>query len=158
MGTKNNVLRCCRFHIDRPSHARGLCKSCYVKELKKRNPQYAQEQREAANAWSALHLATKRKRNAAYYTQLKRERYRRQKRYWVECMGGHCKDCSGTFPACCFQFHHRNPKTKKFSIGSGADRSVNSVRRELKKCDLLCANCHFIRHEILKGKHVQRKR
>ena len=147
MGTKNKVLSFCLVHSDRRAHARGLCQPCYVKDLKKRNSKYAQAQRELANAWSAAHLATKRKTNVAHYTKLKRERYRRQKRRWVAYMGGHCMDCRGKFPACCFQFHHRNSQTKKFTIGSGADRAASSVRKELKKCDLLCANCHFIRHE-----------
>ncbi len=45
------------------------------------------------------------------------------------------------------EFHHRDPRSKEFAIGSdGIPRSRERVRAELAKCDLLCANCHRERH------------
>jgi len=34
---------------------------------------------------------------------------------------------------------------KLFDIAQGKELSMASVRREIKKCDLVCANCHRIR-------------
>lgn len=40
-------------------------------------------------------------------------------------------------------FHHRNKKTKKDSINNlVSSRLFQQVWEEIKKCNLLCANCH----------------
>jgi hypothetical protein len=59
-----------------------------------------------------------------------------------------CMDCKGTFPPALMQFHHRDPSTKK---GEVSNRSTpNAARAELAKCDVVCANCHILRHEQMK--------
>ena len=40
------------------------------------------------------------------------------------------------------QFHHMDPSTKKFGIGSSVMRSWEKLQAEINKCVLLCANCH----------------
>jgi hypothetical protein len=41
------------------------------------------------------------------------------------------------------QFHHRDPSKKSFAIAAGGlTRSIEVLRIEAAKCDLLCANCH----------------
>jgi hypothetical protein len=43
----------------------------------------------------------------------------------------------------CLEFHHRNPKKKKFSIGSvPLNTPKRIILREIEKCVVLCANCH----------------
>lgn len=46
------------------------------------------------------------------------------------------------------EFHHRDPKEKKFSIFKAIHNrySIPSVSREIEKCDVVCANCHRIIH------------
>ncbi len=46
------------------------------------------------------------------------------------------------------QFHHRDPKLKelKFARGSIANCSKKRILEEIKKCDLLCPNCHMWYH------------
>jgi hypothetical protein len=39
-------------------------------------------------------------------------------------------------------FHHRNPKIKVECIGSWYMWDWKKLKKELDKCDLLCANCH----------------
>lgn len=53
-----------------------------------------------------------------------------------------CRLC-GEDDARCLDFHHRNPSRKSFYISTSAP-GVSRVRRmaELKKCDVVCANCH----------------
>ena len=44
-------------------------------------------------------------------------------------------------------FHHRDRGRKKFCISAGvATRSWSKLSREIKKCDILCANCHRVEH------------
>lgn len=56
-----------------------------------------------------------------------------------------CIDCGGRFPSWCMDFHHARG-VKKFQIGRGWAKSKGVLEEELAKCDLLCANCHRIRH------------
>ena len=66
----------------------------------------------------------------------------------IEYLGGKCYDCGlvSNFRAV-YDFHHRNPEEKEFDPGSILHYSWKRIVAELDKCDLLCANCHRIRHE-----------
>jgi hypothetical protein len=93
----------------------------------------------------------------------KRKPYRRTLRqelkgFAVQYLGGACKDCGFTTEHLdVFDFHHRDPADKSFTIGLFLKRDWNTVRDELDKCDLLCANCHRIRHAKMGGTHHRRK-
>lgn len=76
------------------------------------------------------------------------ERRRDIKRQAVEYMGGNCVDCGlKTDKVEVYDFHHLDPTTKDFSVFQNA-KSFRTIRPELDKCVLLCANCHRIRHGI----------
>ena len=59
--------------------------------------------------------------------------------------GGKCQDCSGVFPQYVYDFHHVN-NDKDFSPSYALTMKWDKAEQELKKCVLLCANCHRIRH------------
>ena len=42
----------------------------------------------------------------------------------------------------CLDFHHLNPDKKDFTIAVSLGRNWSSIEEELKKCVVLCANCH----------------
>jgi hypothetical protein len=58
-----------------------------------------------------------------------------------------CSQCTETHPAC-LQFHHTNPENKKFAINRGVvlKMPVEAIKEEMKKCVILCANCHAKHH------------
>ena len=60
-----------------------------------------------------------------------------------------CIDCNGIFPPYVMEFDHvpeRGPKKKTIAALSGSRKiSAPTMMTELKKCDLICANCHKIR-------------
>jgi len=60
--------------------------------------------------------------------------------------GGVCADCGEMPHPAAMAFHHRDPGAKDFSIARARTRTLAAVRGELDKCDLLCHNCHAIRH------------
>jgi arginine/lysine/ornithine decarboxylase len=55
-----------------------------------------------------------------------------------------CADCGGIFPRQVLDFHHVEPKA--FEIGRSWHRTINTLRAEIAKCVVICANCHRIRH------------
>jgi hypothetical protein len=59
----------------------------------------------------------------------------------------HCADCGISHPAV-LQFHHRNKAEKKMAVSALVSRasSLKQITNEIKKCDMLCANCHAKRH------------
>lgn len=64
----------------------------------------------------------------------------------VSYMGGKCSECGYKRSVKALQFHHRDPKKKEFGIGQRMRRSWSVVKKELKKCVLICANCHAEKH------------
>lgn len=61
----------------------------------------------------------------------------------VELLGGKCSRCG--YNRCMFalEFHHRNgKKDKEFSISGNSNLSLKRIKKEIEKCELLCANCH----------------
>lgn len=64
----------------------------------------------------------------------------------IEYLGGSCVDCGYNKSIAPLQFHHLDPAQKEFNIGRYLGSSWATVLEELKKCVLLCANCHCVRH------------
>jgi hypothetical protein len=78
------------------------------------------------------------------------ERRRYIKRQAILYKGGKCIDCGydDINHTEVFDFHHTNPSEKDYTISANA-KSFAKIKPELDKCDLLCANCHRIRHANL---------
>ena|SRR3989344_4855880 len=57
-----------------------------------------------------------------------------------------CSKCGVTDPRV-LDFHHRDENNKEFTVGY-VRRSVGfeRLKREIEKCEVLCANCHRILH------------
>jgi hypothetical protein len=73
-----------------------------------------------------------------------REKREERKAILVEYKGGICVDCKRVYPLCVFEFDHLGEKT--FEIGQKILRlSIEELKEEADKCDLVCANCHRIR-------------
>lgn len=67
----------------------------------------------------------------------------------VEYFDNKCHDCGKSYPSPVYDFHHLNESNKDFSIGNkGYTRSWDKIKKELKKCIMLCSNCHRIRHHV----------
>lgn len=70
-------------------------------------------------------------------------RRRKVKRLLVEEAGGRCIVCSYDRCVGALHFHHLDPGQKSFALShEGVTRSLDKARAELRKCVLLCSNCH----------------
>ena len=71
------------------------------------------------------------------------KRRHKVKQMSIDYKGGQCSNCGYDKCINALEFHHVNPDTKNFGIGSkGYTRSWEIVKKELDKCIILCANCH----------------
>lgn len=138
-----------------PHQIKKVCKDC--KEMKLCNwlssftqkgiPEYRARCRDCQNAYF-------RKRNKLDYVKKAKNKNRKKllikrKQKAIDVLGGECKRCGYKKSIRALTFHHRNPKEKKFDIGAIKDYAWSKVLKELKKCDLLCFNCHMELHEKL---------
>lgn len=44
------------------------------------------------------------------------------------------------------EFHHRDPSVKEKAVTLMMYHSREKIKKEIEKCDVLCANCHRILH------------
>lgn len=79
------------------------------------------------------------------------ERQQRLKLQAIAYKGSKCQKCGYAGYIGAFDFHHRDPLVKDFSLSHAKLTSFEKVKPELDKCDLLCANCHREEHARLKG-------
>lgn len=90
--------------------------------------------------------------NAEKIKKSSRERQRVFKQKAIDYLGGKCIRCGFDEHPAALQFHHRDPSSKSFSVTTKELTSPGKfpwetvVLPELDKCDLLCANCHFVTH------------
>jgi len=98
---------------------------------------------------------TQYKREWNYRNRIKRREYRdnyqrKRKAKLIKIKGGKCEKCGLKYNgenARLFQFHHKKPREKEFALTlNKMGRAWGKIIKESKKCELLCANCHFLTH------------
>jgi hypothetical protein len=88
---------------------------------------------EVARSWiSKNHLLWKRIRYQVWFEQYKSEKFR-------------CVICKNDNPVV-LEFHHLDPKKKKYNISTMIYQCMKliDIQAELKKCIVLCSNCHAL--------------
>ena len=90
----------------------------------------------------------RRPRKSAEYVKEWRRRFRQRV---TDAFGGKCGICSYNRCLRALELHHLDPTKKELSFGRILARACNwdRVVAELRKCTLLCANCHREFHDGL---------
>ena len=121
---------------DRAGEYYEKCISCY--QLRGRT-YYAE------NRVRQLELAKKRK-----------VRYIEQRKIFINKLKNKpCFDCHKRYPSWMMDFDHLDPKEKISSISSLTFQNMaklDKIIEEIKKCDLVCSNCH--RNRTYKRSHI----
>jgi hypothetical protein len=100
--------------------------------------------------WSACNNEVAGKQKTQLFCRPRcKDHYHTDKRRWENKLkaivekGGKCQVCGYDKCPTALEFHHLNPEEKSFSIGGNAKfKRWKQIQEEIKKCDLLCANCH----------------
>jgi len=75
-----------------------------------------------------------------FYVDLRRKKLKQKA---IEYKGGKCELCSYSKCIAALEFHHKNSQDKDFGIAAnGHTKSWENLKKELNKCQLVCANCH----------------
>lgn len=128
------------------------CNVSYQNRLKpKRVPQG--KCRNCGRAWTTTRIycgvkcriAYKKKNSPVTPYESVRAWRQRTKARAVEYMGGKCQNCGYDRCLRALAFHHLDPGKKDFGVSSTCV-SWKAMVRELKKCTLLCSNCHMELH------------
>jgi hypothetical protein len=64
--------------------------------------------------------------------------------------GGACIKCGYDKCQDALEFHHVDPSVKEFHLGEARGYNIEKIRAELKKCILVCRNCHTEIHAEMK--------
>jgi len=76
--------------------------------------------------------------------------HRKKKREWMDGIKRDtpCAHCGKTYPPKVMDWHHRPEFDKSFEIAAAMAKNVpnEKIVEEIKKCELLCANCHRLVH------------
>jgi len=81
-------------------------------------------------------------------TEPNETRHRRKRRAWIDAYkreSGGCERCEES-TASCLDFHHVGEKTTGIARMVSQRRPPAEIKRELERCELLCANCHRKEH------------
>jgi hypothetical protein len=76
------------------------------------------------------------------------ERGRERKLRLISLFGGKCSECGYRRNYSALEFHHTDPGTKSFQLDmrSLANLQWEQIESEVRKCRLLCSNCHAELH------------
>lgn len=93
--------------------------------------------------WPGRAEYNKRPSRRAYFLQWSNNDYYKKKRFIHRVLLRFgCQECGYKGCAQVLGFHHRDPNTKKFSISDCSGKSIGLLKEEMRKCDILCHNCH----------------
>ena len=83
-----------------------------------------------------------------------------RKRACIRYMGGKCSDCGGEFRPECYDFDNVTDEPGHENIGNMMSRNASdeAILDELKRCELVCANCHRTRTEKRYGELIVRSK
>lgn len=74
-----------------------------------------------------------------YHRNYSIDYYHRKKNELIQLLGGQCLKCGSVYN---LEFDHIDPTTKLFPISNLLSHAWDVVLVEVKKCQLLCSDCH----------------
>ena len=111
----------------------------YSKEYNKKHPERVKRNIEK---WRKKHLEKYRKNTNESVKKLYRQNYLLNKKRAVRILGNKCSKCGYNKHLAALDFHHCLGE-KDISLGNLLMRKWSEkIEKEIRKCILLCANCH----------------
>lgn len=74
------------------------------------------------------------------------KKYQENKQFIIKYLGGKCISCGFLKYNCSLDVHHKNPKEKNINFRHIRGWSKKRIIAEIRRCVLLCRNCHQAYH------------
>jgi hypothetical protein len=121
----------------RPNGTVSYCYKCEIGYYREYNAKrYASPEARAAEL----------KRTKERYHAVRKPLRHMRKLELIALMGGKCQRCGYAKSVAALDFHHRKPVDKKRTISHllpiNQPWAWEALLKEVKKCDLICSNCH----------------
>lgn len=149
--TKCNIKKANEeFHLN-GAYRRRVCRKCFnvyrreyckldKEERAKKRSEYVKARLAKFNGYQRKSYAKHREKRNAHSKQ----KYEKIREWFDNLKNKPCTDCHTIFPACCMDWDHLHNKTAL--VGRLlVSYNKNRILEEIKKCELVCANCHRIR-------------
>ena len=129
-----------------------ICKKCRKKRAnasaQRRRDNMTDEERAAANKKHRENGKAWRERNPKEYKAYHKSRHDRG-RAFIQMFLTKCVRCGENDPVT-LEFHHRVPrKGGGEGVSSMSHRTLEIIKAEIDRCDVLCANCHTKVHYFI---------
>ena len=151
MEIRDNLYRCtkCLFFKGRDEFhksskklgIRKSCKPCRVLERRLRYLASVEKEAEYGRQYKINNL--EKRLDTSRRSSSKKRKFFRDFRDTIKNVN--CFDCGKKYPPCAMDFDHREPIFKSFNISEAQSKNLEVIKEEIKKCDVVCANCHRIR-------------
>ena len=109
-----------------------------------------QDAQRKSYARNRVRISEQRKANRDHINLTKKENHR-TKRDRVSAIkeASPCADCGVSYPAVVMEFDHvRGDKITSVSMMISCLASWEAIEEEIAKCELVCSNCHRLRHAL----------
>ena len=124
-------------------------KVCYRCKQTKKNSAFCKncERKDGLTTYckDCLHILNKKWRDPEKHRQASIQWYYRKRHFIDGLKINGCAICGYNKCVESLDFHHVNPRDKKFRIAAG-NYTKEKILEEVNKCILLCKNCHFEIH------------
>ena len=127
-GQTNNMKLCKDCNTGERVNGRSYCQSCY---------------------WKRFHQGHK--KHNSYRRNYQDQNREFIHRYKQRCG---CQKC-GEKKYWILDLHHINPGNKDFDFFTGARRNRDILKAEMRKCIVLCKNCHYNFHHLEKTENLK---
>ena len=87
----------------------------------------------------------------AYMRRYHLKRYYRLRKMAIEYLGGKCAQCDNKTN---LELDHKDKETKEIEVSRMLNVSLKAFWAEVKKCQLLCDECHSVKTILESGKKV----
>jgi hypothetical protein len=121
------------------------CTKCHItKSITEFNFRNAAKQirlsycRECGKELTKSHYA----RNKQQYLEKNLRSFHKRRDYVRNMKDRPCADCGVKYPYYVMDFDHREDEIKEFGLNSLGRVTLSVLKREIDKCDVVCANCH----------------
>ncbi len=84
-------------------------------------------------------------KNIGRKEELETARYEKIKEELWLIKSNPCIDCKNKYHPFCMDFDHLKDKTKNISDMLNSGCSLDAIKKEIEKCELVCSNCHRLR-------------